>query len=591
MKNLLRTVNNYIFFYLLLNCTVGASQTYGVQLLGSAKMVIQQGTTLIVTNNLGFKVDGSGSTITNSGTLVVDGSFLNQNAAQVSGGDYKIGGSFINTATFQTSGTVEFNSNNACTISSTSALNNLSINKGATNPIVNLGSNISINGILAFLANNTFVQLNTYSLSVNNQAISGFDNNNFIITNSTGALVQNVGTTTKVFPIGTSTSSYTPLSVAQTLTSNYFGTRVQDGVQAVVGSSSNLTAGVVNKSWVVTEIGTPVSKNLNITCQWNGTDELTGFDAAKCGISRWNSTSSAWDLTWNNVGARTGSNPYTRTRNGVTQVGTFSVGSKPIASYVQILPKVHLQGAYVSNGLMADDLRSASLIPNAENVAAASGQTPRPNGFTHVAWGGSETAVTGIFNTQANTNDNVVDWVFLELRDPSVSTSILHTRAALVQRDGDIVNEDGTSPLKIYGVPDGNYYVSVRHRNHLGVMTANPVQISRNQVVAIDFTNPTTLTYGTNAQKTTSGVNMIWSGDANRNGIIKYNGSANDRNIILSAVGLTTPNNIITGYRAEDLNLDGLVKYNGSRNDRNVILQNVGLTTPNNIITERIPPN
>ncbi|MDX1410228.1 MAG: hypothetical protein R3330_18890, partial [Saprospiraceae bacterium] len=65
---------------------------------------------------------------------------------------------------------------------------------------------------------------------------------------------------------------------------------------------------------------------------------------------------------------------------------------------------------------------------------------------------------------------------------------------------------------------------------------------------------------------------------------VKYNGANNDKNEILGAVGLTTPNNIVAGYNRFDVNMDGVVKYNGANNDKNVILQQVGLMSPNNIV-------
>jgi hypothetical protein len=54
-------------------------------------------------------------------------------------------------------------------------------------------------------------------------------------------------------------------------------------------------------------------------------------------------------------------------------------------------------------------------------------------------------------------------------------------------------------------------------------------------------------------------------------------------------VGSTIPTNTVTGYQPIDLNLDGVVKYTGTANDRDPILVNVGGTTPNNVITEQIP--
>ena len=43
-----------------------------------------------------------------------------------------------------------------------------------------------------------------------------------------------------------------------------------------------------------------------------------------------------------------------------------------------------------------------------------------------------------------------------------------------------------------------NYFIAVRHRNHLGAMTATSVPLS-NTTITIDLTSPSTNTYGTEA--------------------------------------------------------------------------------------------
>jgi hypothetical protein len=82
-----------------------------------------------------------------------------------------------------------------------------------------------------------------------------------------------------------------------------------------------------------------------------------------------------------------------------------------------------------------------------------------------------------------------------------------------------------------------------------------------------------------------SGVYAMICGDVNGDNLVKYNGANNDKNAILGAVGILTPNNIIPGYNRYDVNMDGVVKYNGANNDKNAILGVVGLLTPNNIVT------
>ena len=82
---------------------------------------------------------------------------------------------------------------------------------------------------------------------------------------------------------------------------------------------------------------------------------------------------------------------------------------------------------------------------------------------------------------------------------------------------------------------------------------------------------------------------MLRSGNANGNRNIKALGLLNDKDAVLSKVGVTTSSVIIPGYNREDLNLDGLVKYLGLSNDATIIDAAVGAATLNVIIAEQTP--
>lgn len=247
-------------------------------------------------------------------------------------------------------------------------------------------------------------------------------------------------------------------------------------------------------------------------------------------------------------------------------------------SGVVINAKAYLQGGFNAGAsMMDDDLRT--ILPTEEPYTSL--------GYTHVN-GGNETTNTAVFSI--TNNDAIVDWVVIELRDANTPSIILATHSALVQKDGDIVGMDGKSSVNIRDVSGGDYHVAIRHRNHLGIMTQNPLSLSgRTDSEAVDFTDPTTNTWGTDAQKNISGTMVMWQGNASGDDKVRYNGASNDKNSILFKVGLLTPNNVIAGYHREDVNMDGNVKYNGASNDKNAILFNVGLLTPNNVIQEQLP--
>ncbi|MBK6628780.1 MAG: hypothetical protein IPG35_14510 [Flavobacteriales bacterium] len=121
-----------------------------------------------------------------------------------------------------------------------------------------------------------------------------------------------------------------------------------------------------------------------------------------------------------------------------------------------------MDGAWRSAAnLMVDSLRRQGVLPLTEPYSAAG----------HLLTGATTTTAQVLAVTGANA---ITDWVLVELRSATTPAQVLEAGAALVQRDGDVVAVDGTSPLG-FCLAAGSYHVAVRHRNHLGVMTAQPI--------------------------------------------------------------------------------------------------------------------
>ncbi|WP_337045235.1 hypothetical protein [Emticicia sp. 17c] len=245
--------------------------------------------------------------------------------------------------------------------------------------------------------------------------------------------------------------------------------------------------------------------------------------------------------------------------------------------------KVLLQGALfgTTGTIMRDDLRATGVIPNTQPYTNLGATYPRLN---HT---GNEVVGAGVLNVTGN--DAIVDWVLVELRDATNPTVIMVTKAALVQRDGDVVEAiDGVSPLSFIGEAGKSYYVAIKHRNHLGVMTANAISMT-STVTTIDFTTMSSTqlynsaSYDGYEQVDVNGKKALWAGNANANTKVKYTGSGNDQSLILNQV-LTYPANSAQTYNYDlatpvyslgDINMDAKVKYRGSGNDANFILNNV----------------
>jgi len=208
-------------------------------------------------------------------------------------------------------------------------------------------------------------------------------------------------------------------------------------------------------------------------------------------------------------------------------------------SYVRIAPKIFLQGAWNGSN-MNDNLRQASLLPTTEPFTSL--------GFTHLGGGGGETVDPAIFAVTGN--DAIVDWIFLQLRSKNNSATVLHTRAALLQRDGDIVDIDGVSPVFFAERDADDYYLAVRHRNHIGVMSTGSPSFS-NIICDYNFTSdPANSTGSTNGIANLGGGNYgLFSGDFNNNGQVQNT----------DVTGLI-PNIGNAGYSQGDLDMNGQVQ-------------------------------
>jgi hypothetical protein len=278
-------------------------------------------------------------------------------------------------------------------------------------------------------------------------------------------------------------------------------------------------------------------------------------------------------------------------RYGVNYSNTgIACGGTSGGTTVQLAAKVFLQGAYdVVSGLMRDDLRAENKLPTAQPYSTMSR-------FAHHIG----TEVRGANAFTATGNNAIVDWVFVELRNAADATEIMATRAALVQRDGDIVDLDGLSALTITAVP-GSYFVAVNHRNHLGTMTLAPLTLSSTPLV-VDFTLATTATHGTHAQKVVGTKRALWGGNSNNDTKVIFVGPNNDSDRLKDDV-LFAPGNtgsdfayIEMGYKQGDHNLDGEAIYQGIVNDIDPlvffnVIQHPANTTLNHIfvIYQQIP--
>lgn len=263
--------------------------------------------------------------------------------------------------------------------------------------------------------------------------------------------------------------------------------------------------------------------------------------------------------------------------NGTDTLITAGV-QQPDGVLLELNIAVLLDGPYdTDTELMHDSLRVLGLVPTTEPFTVA-GRPP-------VGMQGG--AALGTNALLASGSDAVVDWIFLELRAADDNSRVVAARSALVQRDGDVVDMDGGSPVRITVLP-GNYHLAVLHRNHLPVMSQAPLAFNAGPN-AIDLTEGTLSLHVPNAQVFRAGHYLLWQGDVSGDAKVQYIGQGNDRDPILVGIGGTVPTNSSSGYLPTDVNMDGSVKYVGQNNDRDPILQTIGGSVPTAVRTQPLP--
>jgi len=193
---------------------------------------------------------------------------------------------------------------------------------------------------------------------------------------------------------------------------------------------------------------------------------------------------------------------------------------------------VMLEGPY-NGGVMEASLYGLNILPNEQP-------------FNVPPWN-----YAGIESVPNIPNSDIIDWILIEYRDAfdansAIPATMIGRQAAFLLNDGSVVDLDGTSILPFNHSIVQGLFVVIYHRNHLAIMSADPV-IESSGVYLYDFTTPAGQAYGTDAQKNLGGgVYGLCGGDGNADGTI----NADDKTAVWS---IETGN---SGYLNGDFNLD-----------------------------------
>ena len=147
----------------------------------------------------------------------------------------------------------------------------------------------------------------------------------------------------------------------------------------------------------------------------------------------------------------------------------------------------------------------------------------------------------------------IVDWLYVELR-ATVSSTFEQGRSCFLLNDGTVVDLDGNPILEFEYTAGYDYYVVIRHRNHLAVMSADPATLSADPLTGsvADLTVSGSV-YGGDilgVKLIEPGILALYAGDADQNEII----APTDMNLYWRV-----QTGSLYGYYSADFDLNGNV--------------------------------
>jgi hypothetical protein len=503
--------------------------------------------------------------------------FISSGATVTVQGDVTSNDNILGTGTLQMKGTALQNINmNGFTIP------NLEIDNTTNVALTGAGK---VSGVLTFTNGKLQLGANNFSLT-STASVTGAGAGKFAQADGTGEFRKEITATGNyTLPVGEG-NNYNPVTAQLTAGTVNAGAYV--GARCLTGAHPSKpvrSTDYLLHRWPITYANV-TSPTLAAVGTYVDPTNVNGAEASLRGITyngaQWNLAGTNNDAALNTVTATiaaSGDQLYGMNRFLLLKAKTLLMGANPDVSGIM---SESLRGNNNNNGAGGAGA-VASVIPLSDPYRTA----PYSSFYTHTVNTDVEIATSAVFNTQAITNDNIIDWVFVELRNTTVSpgNAVITTRSALLQRDGDIVDVDGVSPLYFKDLSSGNYTVAVRHRNHIGMSTDPATNLralsEANPVTTLDFTSAGNDVYVNGAivsntpYNIVNGFRVLWGGNANMNTNVNYSALGNDRLYLLNTILGGSATGSVAGYSVGDLNMNRTANYSALGNDRLFLLNTV----------------
>ncbi len=421
-------------------------------------MILKSSISFLAMSLLGFFLFAQGSMRISSGTQMV-----------TSGKPYIVlnNMSWDNDGTFvPDSSTVRFAGTQSDSITGSSSTQFFAVSLDKANDSLILQQNIGVEDTFYFVAGQLFLNANDLDLGAKNGSLKGETETNRAVGSNGGEIIK--------VEVLNAPSGVNPGNLGATFTSsqNMDSTTIRRGHQVVAlpGGGSSIER--------YYEVSPKNNGSLGATVQLAYLDaELNSLSEAD--LEPYEYANPNW-INFEPTSANPGPNTVIFSRDSLLDL-TLGEGALKLAA------KVFLKGNYsTGTGMMTDNLRQNNLIPTTEPYLGL--------GYTMVGSGG-ETIDPSVLNVTGA--DAIVDWILVELRSKNDSSVIVRTQSALLQADGDIVDLDGKSDLNFGNLTPDEYFLMIKHRNHLGIRTPSAMSLAR-------ISTP---------QDFTSSLAMVWDKD------------------------------------------------------------------------------
>jgi hypothetical protein len=240
--------------------------------------------------------------------------------------------------------------------------------------------------------------------------------------------------------------------------SNPAGTFNGSSATSAAGTTITANAVVNDRYWTITQSGLT---GFTTTVYLDAGNLPSGITVDDLVILKRSNSSSDWTpLNTSKIG-------NTVYATGITSFSEFALGYESVILEV----KIFLEGPY--NGT------DMNVLLNSE-IPTTSPYTEDPR-------------------TVSSVPADVVDWVLVELRKDANGTAV-KSKSVFLFKNGKLVNDDASAEEVKMDIPKGDYFIVIKHRNHLSVMSANAVALSGTANL-YDFTTGSEQFYGTNGAK------------------------------------------------------------------------------------------